>query len=102
MRLLKHTPGPWSVSTDGWLEHHVDLNAPDYGAIAEVLITMDDGLASTELAHNAILMSASPDMLDTLIKVQEWLTTTHLRPVSLDGTDLTAELSAVIKKATNS
>ena len=37
-----HTPGPWSASEEGWLDGHIDINAPSHGAIALVLAEMEE------------------------------------------------------------
>ncbi|AWD90257.1 hypothetical protein [Dickeya phage Amaethon] len=74
----KHTAGPWTFRTDGWLDNHGNISAPTHGAIAEALISCDGISLEDELCHNGLLMAHAPQLLDALEEVSAWLHSTYL------------------------
>ncbi len=68
--MIKHTPGPWSLSNEpfeksdnGVLQGHVTVDAPSHGALAQVVWKMADAQTSPECEANARLIAAAPDLL---------------------------------------
>lgn len=68
-----HTPGPWSLdlkNIDMDLSGHVSVDAPNHGALAQVVWLMADdkslGRNSPMCEANARLIAAAPDLLASL------------------------------------
>ncbi len=65
MSEFKGTKGKWVIE-EGWLNDHVSISAPMHGAIAQVLIKMEDITTpekKAELESNAKVISISPELL---------------------------------------
>jgi hypothetical protein len=63
--MKKHTPGPWHVNPDSWIQSHSEISAKHWGALA-VVVTQVDGKPSEEGKANAQLMAVSPELLAAL------------------------------------
>jgi hypothetical protein len=69
---------PW-FKDEGWVENHVSISSPDHGAIAQVVIKMEDPCylpneeqeKLQELRGNLSLMLNSPEMYQALQTVLE-------------------------------
>lgn len=65
MSEFKGTEGKWFIA-EGWLNDHVSISAPAHGAIAQVLVEMEDITTpekKVELMENAKVMALSPELL---------------------------------------
>lgn len=68
----KHSAAPFTVGPDGWADCHIDINAQNHQAIAQVLTGMEDACFNTfkkqeELNANAYLFASSPFLYRTLV-----------------------------------
>lgn len=68
---MKHTKGPWSISTRNCPEEgYVSIDGVDHTALALVVWQMDEdrhlGINSTTCEANAELIAAAPDLLEAL------------------------------------
>lgn len=77
-----HTPGPWVVERDGWRYQRIygkDARVPGESRyIAEVSLDFDGAEA------NALLMAASPALLEACQKALEWAEANKQRAGTLD------------------
>ncbi len=60
----KHTPGPWAIRTD-WKAAPQHIVA-DGAVVASFLTSVRAYCGTAEIAANALLITASPDMLEAL------------------------------------
>lgn len=75
---MKCSQLPW-FKDEGWVENHVSISSPDHGAIAQVVIKMEDPCylpnkeqeKLQELRGNLSLMLNSPEMYQALQTVLE-------------------------------
>lgn len=99
----QHTPGPWSIGDLAENEGFVSIDASSHGALAEVVVKMDDDpLPSPELIANARLIAASPELLEALTKATDLIDARNSstdRPSSFIM-NLVSEFRAIITKAT--
>ena len=64
---MKHTKGPWNISSDGIIYAGNDsATAIELGFVAQV---SDQLIGVSEARANGVLMAASPDLLDALKKL---------------------------------
>ena len=101
-----HTPGPWRVSPSGILVCTADDDRPHVN-IAIIEDNGNDALAPmpNEVAANARLIAAAPELLAILEDTRDWLETNLRRGRINAGTanrdgDLVSQINAAIAKAT--
>ncbi|EPP7234479.1 hypothetical protein ACTOJ1_001428 [Shigella flexneri] len=72
MSEFKGTKGKWSIE-EGWVDQHVSISSPAHGAIAQVLIEMEDTTTpekKEELKNNAKVMVIAPELFDLVSKIK--------------------------------
>jgi len=72
MSEFKGTKGKWTIE-EGWLEQHVSISSPAHGAIAQVLMEMDDTTTpekQEELKNNAKVMVISPELFNLVSNIK--------------------------------
>lgn len=79
MQFFKGTKGPWK-SGESFYTNHASIDAPLHGAIAHVLVKMDDDYTTqdskrvekeAELAANLRAVVCAPEMAELLLELYE-------------------------------
>jgi hypothetical protein len=70
MTNAQHTPGPWQLGQPNlYFDGHTPIDSPFHGGIVQVVTKMedDDTRKEAELAANARLIAAAPELLQGLL-----------------------------------
>jgi len=70
----KHTPGPW-IAVGLWVEHSDDRVADICNCNTNAMSQEHLGRSNKEMAANARLIAAAPEMLEALQELVGWVTT---------------------------
>lgn len=97
METTAHTPGPWTESSDGWIEARGPLG-PERICDPRCMAATPAGMA--EMDANARLIAAAPALLDELIAAQAALAMVYAGRTNWRGHLATLEtVSAAMKSA---
>lgn len=69
---FKGTQGKWIIE-EGWVDNHVSISSSLHGAIAQVLIEMEDVTTlekKIELENNVKVISISPELLKLVLGIK--------------------------------
>jgi hypothetical protein len=102
MSEIKHTPGPWGISS----ESPTIVKQYDFLGETNVIIGSASGYPGSsfftsddEAVHNARLIAAAPELLEVLMLVEDRFGAHCIDPLPLD---LCERIAAAIAKATGS